>query len=180
MSDAEVGRSRRPRLAIAAVLIAVCALSARSSSAQREVPATSLDLVVIDVAVADTRGEPVPDLTVSDFQVKEDGKSMDIKLFTRVDSEADGPGGDGRSVALLLDDTGVNSLGSTAVQQLSKAVLSLARRGDEVSVVRLHSSNDEAYGDMTEALSRIDGFRGGTRPLVPGELQADALNRIGV
>ena len=52
------------------------------------------------------------------------------------------------------------------------------RRGDELSVVRLHSRTDEAYGDMPEALHRIASYRGGVMPFVPRESQADALRQI--
>jgi VWFA-related protein len=164
-------------LAVALALLPSPDGGTAARAAQREQPAPSVDLVVIDVAVTDSKGAPITDLKASDFRVKEDGREVDVKTFARVPDEEGGLI-EGRSIALLLDDAGVPALGTLGVQQLSKAVLSLARQGDEVSVVRLHSRTDEAFGDMTEALTRIDRYRGGVLPFVPGEAQVDALNRI--
>ena len=176
--DADTRTSRAVRAGlVAAAALAVWGIAV---SAQRRPPvasSASLDLVVLDVVVTDNKGNPVPGLTVDDFHVKEDGQVMEIKTFSRVQAHGSGRSDDGRTVAMLLDDTGIPPLGSTAIQQLSKAVLSLAIRGDEVSVVRLNS-NDEAYGDVTEALDRVEAYRGGARPFVLSEAQAGALNRI--
>jgi VWFA-related protein len=161
-------------------VVTVCStpdVRAATAAVQRESQPPSVDLVVLDVAVTDNKGVPITDLKASDFRVKEDGHLVDVKTFVRVPDAEDGIS-EGRSVALLLDDAGVPALGSIGVQQLSRAVLSQARRGDDVSVVRLHARNDEAYGDMTEALARIDDYRGGAVPFVSGDAQADALNRI--
>jgi hypothetical protein len=110
--------------------------------------------------------------------VKEDGRIVDIRTFSAVNVLGRRAPGDGRTVALLLDDTGVPPLGTTGVQQLARAVLSVARGGDEVSVVRLHVRTDEAYGDMAEALDRIGAYRGGVRPYIRFEAQLDALKQV--
>jgi VWFA-related protein len=146
---------------------------------QRNVPREpSIDLVVLDVAVTDRNGAPILDLTADDFRVKEDGELVRVKTFEAVRATRDGDLATGRTVALLLDDTGVPVLGTTAIQELAKAVLSLSRLGDEVSVVRLHGRADEAYGDVIEALARIDAYRGGAMPFSPIDAQVNALRRI--
>jgi hypothetical protein len=121
------------------------------------------DLVELDVTVVDHDGRPVPDLGQRDFQVKEDGRLMDVKTFewVRLKDSADfAP----RQLVLLLDDT-VPIAGTSVIQAMAQAVLSKSRPGDEVTVVRLNNDRDEPYGDIETALSRIDGYRAGTVPI---------------
>ena len=140
--------------------------------AQRRSPsARSVDLVEIDVVVVDNRGNAVRDLTAGEFRIKEDGQLVEIKTFSSVVVGGD-DSRDGRTISLLLDDTGIPALGTTSIQSIAKAFLGPAQAGDELSVVRLHSRTDEAYGDMPEALHRIASYRGGVRPFIPRESQA--------
>ncbi len=145
---------------------------------RRQTPAASLDLIVLDVVVTDREGAPISDLDLGDFRIKQDGQVVEPKTFSRVDAARDDRPDAGRTVAILLDDTGVHQLGTEAVQRLGRAVLSLARPRDEVSVVRLHGRDDEAYGDMIEALARLDAYRAGVRPFNLVETQITALNRV--
>jgi VWFA-related protein len=150
-----------------------------TAGAQRNAPAEpSIDLVVIDVAVTDRKGVPVLDLKAEEFRVKEDGEDVAIKTFEAVRATTDGDRENGRTVALLLDDVGVPPLGTTAIQQLAKAVLSQTREGDEISVVRLHGRGDEPYGDAIEALDRINAYRAGLAPFSPVDAQIEALRQI--
>jgi hypothetical protein len=120
------------------------------------------DLVELDVAVVDKSGATVGDLKQSDFQVKEDGKAVEIKTFTPV--LADGLSPDTtRQLVLLLDDT-LPVAGTPVIQQLANAVLSRSRPDDEVTVVRLHNDRDEPFGDLDTALTRISGYRAGAVP----------------
>ena len=50
------------------------------------------------------------------------------------------------------------------MQAIARALLSPFDQGDEVSVVRLSSRSDEAFGDVSTAGDRIDGYRGGMVP----------------
>jgi hypothetical protein len=156
---------------MALILVAPLVAQRRSSSAP------SVDLVEIDVIVSDDRGNAVRDLDAGEFRIKEDGQPVEIKTFSQVVVGAD-DSRDGRVIALLLDDTGVSPLGTTSIQSMAKAFLTPARRGDELSVVRLHSRSDEAFGDMREALDRIAAYRGGVMSFVPRESQADTLRQI--
>src|SRR5262245_24216221 len=92
-------------LAVALVLLPSPDGGAAERAAQRQQPAPSVDLVVIDVAVTDNKGTPITDLKATDFGVKEDGREMDVKTFARIPDEEGGSSG-GRSIALLLDDAG--------------------------------------------------------------------------
>ena len=71
---------------------------------------------------------------------------------------------DGRVVTLLMDDIGVPITGTSPMQQIAPVVLAPLRDGDELSVVRLSSPSDEAFGDIKTARERNDGYRGGAVP----------------
>jgi hypothetical protein len=156
---------------------AVVVLAVPLIAVGRQPRAASVDLVEIDVVVVDDRGNAVGDLQAREFRIKEDGRPVEIKTFSRVVLGSD-QSRDGRTIALLLDDTGVPPLGTTSVQAIAKAFLGPARRGDELSVVRVHNRSDEAYGDIPEALDRIAAYRGGVAPFVPRQSQADVLRQI--
>jgi hypothetical protein len=134
-------------------------IAALASSALHNAPG---DLVELDVAVVDKSGATVVDLKQSDFQIKEDGKAVEVKTFTPV--LADGLSPDTtRQLVLLLDDT-VPVAGTAVIQQMANAVLSRSRPDDEVTVVRLHNDRDEPFGDLDTALSRITAYRAGAVP----------------
>jgi VWFA-related protein len=161
------------------VTIAALALTLPLIAQRRSPPPASVDLVEIDVVVIDRHDDAVADLEATDFRIKEDGDSVEIKTFSRVVA-GDAGSRDGRTIALLLDDTGISSLGTLSVQSIAKAFLTPAHPADELSVVRLHSRTDEAYGDMLEALQRINEYRGGVMSFVPRESQSDVLRQIAV
>lgn len=121
------------------------------------------DLVELDVAVVDRDGSAITGLKQSDFQIKEDGKAVDIKTFVSVSVDGMSPDAS-RQLVLLLDDT-VPVEGTRVIQQIAQAVLSRARPDDEVTVVRLHNERDEPFGDLDTALSRIGAYRAGAVPL---------------
>ncbi len=103
------------------------------------------EFVELDVVALDGQEMPVADLTQADFLVKEDGKSVSLQSFTviaargRVDEE--------RSVVLLMDDIGVSRSGTSPIRQIGHFLLSPAQLADDVGVVRLSRSHDEAFGD---------------------------------
>jgi hypothetical protein len=152
-------------------------VSASLIAQKRQAPLPSVDLIEIDVVVVDRDDTPVEDLAVADFRIKEDGRPVEIKTFAKVTVGDDQPRA-GRTLALLLDDTGIPSHGTLSIQSIAKAFLSLARNFDELSVVRLHNRTDEAYGDMLEALHRIGEYRGGVVQFDPRESQRNALRQI--
>ena len=139
-------------------LTALAVLSAALTAQNR-----SGELVELDIAVVARDGSTVTDLRQSDFQIKEDGKPVDIKTFNAV--SADGLSPDtARQLVLVLDDT-VSIAGTPVIQQMAQQVLFRARQDDEVTVVRLHNDRDEPYGDLETALGRIGSYRAAVVPL---------------
>jgi VWFA-related protein len=153
-----------PRSGLIAAVVASCLLGA-APAAQRTPPAASSgDLVELDVVALDRQGQPVAGLRQEEFQIKEDGRVVDIKTFAHVITLGSAQPDDARVVTLLLDDIGVPMTGTYPMRGIAQAMLSPAGRGDEVSVVRLSSRSDEAFGDYQTARDRIDGYHGGVVP----------------
>jgi hypothetical protein len=85
---------------------------------------------------------------------------------------------DGRVVVLLMDDIGVPVTGTSPMQQIAPAVLAPMGNGDELSVVRLSSRTDEAFGDFNTARDRIAGYRGGVQPFSRRDTPETVLKAI--
>jgi hypothetical protein len=81
-------------------------------------------------------------------------------------------------VVLLMDDIGVPISGTSAMQQIAPVVLSPLGQGDEISVVRLSSRLDEAFGDVRAARDRIDGYRGGVQPFSSRDTPETVLKAV--
>ena len=142
----------------------MCSLAA-SVAAQHQKPApASADLVELDVVVLDRDDRPITDLRQDEFKIKEDGHAVEVKTFASVKALGTTDPDDARSVVLLMDDIGVPITGTAPMQQIAPVMLSPFGPGDDVSVVRLSSRTDEAFGDVRTARDRIDGYRGGVQP----------------
>jgi hypothetical protein len=68
--------------------------------------------------------------------------------------------------------------GTSPMQQIASVVLSPSAQGDEVSVVRLSSRTDEAFGDLNTARDRIGGYRGGVQPFSVRDTAETVLKAI--
>jgi VWFA-related protein len=144
---------------------AVIAGLAAGASAQRQKPLPgSADLVELDVVVLDHDDRPITDLRQEEFKIKEDGHAVDLKTFAAVKALGTTQPDDARSVVLLMDDIGVPITGTSPMHQIAPIMLSPFGPGDEISVVRLSSRTDEAFGDFRTARDRMDGYRGGVQP----------------
>jgi VWFA-related protein len=162
------------------IATALAAILAGSLSAQRRQPpaATTADLVELDVVAFGRDNRPVTDLRQDEFQVKEEGHLVELKTFTTVTALGSSRPDDGRVVVLLMDDIGVPVTGTSPMRQIAPVVLSPIGDGDEVSVVRLSSRADEAFGDVRTARDRIGGYRGGAVPFSRRDTPETVLNAI--
>lgn len=154
-------------------------LLAATVSAQRRPPVPlSADLVELDVVVLDKDERPITDLRQEDFKIKEDGRLVEVKTFAPVKALGTTEPDDARVVTLLMDDIGVPVTGTTPMQQIAPAVLAPLGDGDELSVVRLASRTDEAFGDVGTALERIAGYRGGAVPFTMPDAPETMLRAV--
>lgn len=134
-------------------------------------------LVELDVSVTDKNGI-LTDLRQDEFQVQDDGKKVELKTFSSVMARGSLAQGDGRDVAIVLDDAGVPMAGTQALQQIASFFVSGARTGDTVSVIRLHKADDEMSKDRQVALSRIAAFQAGAIPFFANETTEDMLRLV--
>lgn len=145
---------------------------------QREAALASVDLVELDVAVVDGHDQPVTGLTRNDFIVKEDGVVVELKTFAEAQANTSTEPDNVRSVVLLLDDAGVPAAGNQAMQTIAHAFVHSATPRDDVTVVRLHSRNDEPFGDRRVAEFRIAGFQASSVPFTDWVTPEETLTRV--
>jgi VWFA-related protein len=162
-----------------ALTFALVAMLAVAVSAQRPKPQSADgDLVELDVVVLDRNDQPITDLRREEFTVKEEGRAVELKTFSSVTALGSLEPDDGRVVVLLMDDIGVPAMGTSPMQQIAPVLLSPLGDGDEISVVRLASRSDEAFGDIRTARDRIDGYRGGAVPFAMPDTPETMLKMI--
>jgi VWFA-related protein len=152
------------RLVFAMVTVAIAAGTAQQQAAY---------LVEVDAVVTDDAGKPVAGLTQEDFQVKDDGKRVELKTFDAVADTGDRP--TSRSIVLLLDDSGVGTGNTLAIQTIARVFIARMAPADEFSVIRLNNRRDEAFGDRLEALLRISEYRSDALPFFGRETLENAL-----
>jgi len=163
-----IERRSHARLAIAGVVLAA-GIAVRAGQ-----PQTATYLFELDAVVTDDAGKPVAGLKQEDFQVKDDGKRVELKTFEAVAETGDRlvP----RSIVLLLDDSGVGPGNTLTIQSIARTFVARMAAPDEFSVVRMSNRRDEAFGDRLEALLRISEYRSDTLPFFGRETLENALN----
>ena len=138
-------------------------------------PAQSPYLVELDAVVLDSADHPVAGLRQEDFQIKEDGRAVEVKTFDVVADTGRANAGVPRSIVLLLDDSGVGAANTPVIQAIARMFVSRMAAPDEFSVVRLNNRRDEAFGDRLEALMRISEYRSEAVPFFGQETLENAL-----
>lgn len=156
------------KIAMAALIVSGAAVLAAQKA-----PATATAIVEVDAVVTDDAGKPVTGLTQNDFDVKDDGKRVEVKTFEAIAET--GQRLVPRSIVLLLDDSGVGAGNTLAIQQIARMFVARMAAPDEFSVVRLNSRRDEAFGDRLEALLRISEYRSDALPFFGRETMENAL-----
>jgi VWFA-related protein len=154
-------------------LIAAIVAGAAGVVARAGQPPPTTYLVELDAVVTDENGKPVLGLKQDDFQVKDDGKRVELKTFEEV-RETD-ERAVARSIVLLLDDSGFGAGNTLPVQQIARMFISRMAPPDEFSVIRLSNRRDEAFGDRLEALLRIQEYRSDALPFFGRETRENAL-----
>ena len=131
-----IAGGRFPRVVVAA-LFALLALSRLAASPQASAPNTgdtdeykiSVDvgLVILPVTVTNRKGEFVPNLAATDFQVSEAGRPQQITLFHPEDVPV--------TVGLVVDNSGSMAAKRSEVVAASLAFVRSSNPGDEMFVV---------------------------------------------
>jgi VWFA-related protein len=106
----------------AVVLLAGTSAPTQSPPPPPAVFGSRLDLVFVTVTVRGPDGRAVPDLPVSSFEVREDGKPRPIEVFSRA-GDAEDHDRLALDVALLLDTSGSMSAELESAQRAALAVL---------------------------------------------------------
>ncbi len=161
---------------IVGLTVSFVALPLRAAQKTSSRPRTTF--VELDAVVVDNDDRPVRGLHAEDFQIKEDGRTVPVTSFTEVVAEGITGRTDGRSVVLLLDDTGVGPTATSIVQNIARLFLSRARRADAVAVVRLSHHEDEATAPLEIAAERIDEYRAKSVPYFGRETIEESLKAI--
>jgi len=160
------------------VFVLLALLSSVGLGAQRSRSDEPIEFVEIDAVVVDGKGRPMHGLTRADFTVKEAGKPVDIVTVSEVRGPVPNDPDSARTIVVLLDDSGVASLGTETIQIIARAVVASALPGDELSVVRLHGQDDEPYGDRFTSEQRIRAYRGSAWPFDYWSVTEAVLARV--
>src|SRR5258706_6165729 len=132
-------------------------------------------LVELDTVVIDDSGRVVTGVKQEDFQVKEDGRRVELKTFDTVVDVGDDRRSASRSIVLVLDDSAVGGGSTVSIQSIARMFVSRMAPPDEFSVVRLSNRRDEAFGDRLEALMRISEYKSDATPFFGPETVENAL-----
>ena len=161
-------------LALNAAVLFVAALLVQPHAGGQSVN----DRVEIDVVALDERGQPVRGLAASDFTLKEDGRIVDVDSFQEVSALGAGGRADGRTLLLILDDSGVEPQLTTRIQTIARLVVARMGDADTVRVVHLNRFAEANAGGAATALARIAEFRGGARPFGGRETLETSLEKV--
>src|SRR5579864_2758457 len=134
--------------------VGACLAVVTLAAAQKASPPRTT-FVELDAVVVDKHDRPVRGLHSADFEIKEDGRDVEVTSFTEVSAAGISSRGDSRSVVLLLDDTRLGPIATTVVQNIARLFLSRAREADAVAVVRVTQHQDEAIGPLSIAVDKI-------------------------
>jgi VWFA-related protein len=162
---------------IVAVTAGMCTL-AFSGSAQKVAAPASIDLVELAVVVTDRQRQPVLDLTKQDFEVREDGKPVDITTFLTASASGSREFDQSRSMVVLLDDVMMPPSATDSVKSVAGYLVGRGSPGDDISVVRVNNRADEPYGDLEVALMRISEYEARNAPFDLIRSTEDALKLI--
>src|SRR5919109_1537127 len=181
----------------AITVIGVSAATLAGQDATQQPPLTfraEVNYVEVDARVLDAQGKFIPDLSVNDFQVLEDGKPQKVTVFSLVnlpveraerplfakqpiepDVQTNLTTREGRVYMLVLDDLHVHPLRSTLVKRAAKQFVERYIGANDMAAVVTTGGRSEGAQDFTTSqrllVKAIDNFMG-------RKLRSSVLNRI--
>jgi VWFA-related protein len=141
-------------------VVGICiAASVMSPAAAQQQPPfiAGTNLVVVPVAVVDRKGGSVRDLTVGDFRIAEDGKPMDIELFTA--PAAAGAAAEGRFIVLVLDNLRTPPELAFRVRSIAMRFVERMGPADTMTVIPISRGAATTTSDKTRLKTAIDAFK---------------------
>ena len=138
-----------------AVLLGLAVWSA--AAPQQPTPFTaSTNLVVVPVVVLDRKGQTVRNLTVADFEVREDGKPVAIETFTA--AAVEGPA-EGRFIVLVLDNLRTPAELAWRVRSIAMRFIERLRPADTMTVIGMSRGHAVTTTDKAALKSAVDRFK---------------------
>src|SRR5215467_6226164 len=107
-----------------ALVLAVVSAGAALAAARGGQTADGPYLVEVDAVVVDDFGRAVTGLRQEDFQIKEDGRPVELKTFEAVGDAGEGGRAVARSIVLLLDDSGIGAGNTLSIQSIARMFVS--------------------------------------------------------
>jgi VWFA-related protein len=102
-----------------------------------------VNLVSLDVEVLDRSGNPVLGLSKDDFVVKEDGKTMEVSNFARLEDRP-------VSLATLLDTSAISLEKLNLAKQFVFQLVHLLGHGDDICIYSIDGRNARLEQDFTK------------------------------
>lgn len=136
------------------------------------------DIVLVDVVAVDGSGEPVLDLALEDFEVKDSGHRRPIILFRA-------PEPSGRAVVFVIEDALARGWHVERARDLVERAISRAKPGDRILVIA-HASRAATSAVLPEGAAGLRKALGRVRPhseigdaaTSPDELRALGQRRV--
>jgi len=159
-------RGRRHRLA----LVVVCLLVAALPWAAQEPPPESggtfrvdVDVVSVYCTVTDKKGRLIADLEVKDFELKEDGRTQELKYFVR---ETDRP----LTLVLAVDTSGSQRQVLAVEKTVGAQFLEQVLRPVDLAALVTFDVNVDLLQDFTQEAARLEKALQRARINVPVDL----------
>ena len=139
------------------VIVLTLATGAWAAAQQPPIFKSGVDIVELDVVVANGKGEPVRGLAQTDFAVREDGKPVTIESFAELDADGTANAADARFIVLLLDDwTAI--LNTTNVKRIARRFVDRMGPHDSIAILRVDSDAVASPMSHDQALAAIEKF----------------------
>jgi hypothetical protein len=160
-----------------AALIAAASIAATQDRPQFR---ARVDLVEVDVVAMDDAGTIVAGLTRDDFDVREDGGSVEIKSFVPAVADTATTESEGRFVVLLLDDLVTSRMLTARIKLVAHQFAERMGPHDVVAVAQMNGSASVTTNDRGQISAAIDRFEyHGNRAMPGASLARQSLDVIG-
>jgi VWFA-related protein len=136
----------------------VAAASWTAVAQQPSTPFTAgTSLVVVPVAVVDRKGQSLENLTVTDFEVREDGKPVAIQTF--IPPQSISHGAESRFIVLALDNLRTPAELAWRVRSIAMRFVERMGPADTMTVIPINRGQGMTSSSKAELKAAIDRYR---------------------